>query len=137
MSTRRKRRGYAGTDEDRETFIRDNAVAMVHDMEAKIDRLRSRITVLEKANASLREELRNMATRDISDLQVCEAYRDAAGTGTWPYELLAKRTCQPEKVCYAAMERASRRGLVDYGVSLRAGFLTEKGKGLLTSGGDS
>ncbi|HAM56407.1 MAG TPA: hypothetical protein DCQ64_13820 [Candidatus Rokubacteria bacterium] len=90
-----------------------------------------------------------MARKDITDIQVLQAYVDAAvtwgrsadgcieaqprGAGRWPYELLAQRTGQPEKVCYAAMERAERRGLIDYGVSLRAGFLTDKGKELLAA----
>ena len=103
-----------------------------------------------------------MATKDITDAQVCRAvqdYQDAmrdcpplrndiylhailhfvekgvlpkpASSPPWPYETLAARTGQPEKVCYRAMERAERRGLIEYGVSLRTGWLTEAGKALL------
>lgn len=73
-----------------------------------------------------------MATKDISDAQVCQAYVDASAlAGVWPYDLLMKRTGQPFKVCYSAMERAFDRDLIDFGVSLRAGFLTSKGKALL------
>lgn len=93
-----------------------------------------------------------MATKDITDQQVCQAYADCApppetdwstalhewATGNltladrpWPYELLMQRTGQPENVCYRACERAERHGLVEYGVSLRAGWLTQKGKALL------
>lgn len=76
-----------------------------------------------------------MAMKDISDLQVCEAYRDCrdehGDIGCWPYELLMQRTGQSAKVCLRVMERADARGLVDYGVSLRSGWLTEKGKSLL------
>ena len=69
-----------------------------------------------------------MATKDITDKQVCEAYRDAQDRDCWPYELLEQRTGQPQKVCYRAMERADRRGLVEVGVSLRAAWLTEAGR---------
>jgi len=79
-----------------------------------------------------------MARKDISDKQVCEAYaeyrRILLGQPCfikWPYEILHEMTGQPEKVCYAAMERAHARGYVEYGVSLRAGFLTDKGMDLL------
>lgn len=68
-----------------------------------------------------------MATKDITDRQVCEAYRDAKacdfkdtdGSDCWPYTLLQVRTGEPEKVCIRAMERAADRGLIDYGVSLQ------------------
>jgi len=89
-----------------------------------------------------------MATKDITDRQVCEAVRDyhlqikEAGEPygkliglKWPYELLAQRTGEPEKVCYRAMERAEERGLIDYGVSLRTGWLSEKGEELLAAPG--
>lgn len=93
-----------------------------------------------------------MATKDISDAQVCravQAYQDAMRpyklksgpfglfgveqdpTPPYPYEALAAETGQPEKVCYRAMERAERRGLIEYGVSLRTGWLTPAGKTLL------
>lgn len=85
-----------------------------------------------------------MAMKDITDLQVVQAYHDArlqrelVGGGRidiWPYELLMKWTGQCEKVCYRVMERAADRGLIDYGVTLRSGWLTEKGKALLASAG--
>lgn len=79
-----------------------------------------------------------MKTADISDRQVCEAFRDAKAVKfdarlnrLYPYHLLMERTGAPFKVCYRAMERAERRGLVDCGVSLRTGWLTEKGMALL------
>lgn len=85
-----------------------------------------------------------MATKDITDRQVCQAYaKSAAERGpdwdkpySWPYEHLVEMTGQPMKVCYRAMERAEERGLIDYGVSLRTGFLTEKGIDLLNNEGD-
>lgn len=45
--------------------------------------------------------------------------------------VLQHATGAPWKVVNSAMERASDRGLVDYGVTLRSGWLTDKGKALL------
>lgn len=39
----------------------------------------------------------------------------------WPSEFLAEWTGEPIKVCYAAVERAKKRGYIDCGVSLRSG----------------
>ncbi|HEY5581243.1 MAG TPA: hypothetical protein VIK56_08775 [Rhodoferax sp.] len=77
-----------------------------------------------------------MATKDITDLQVLQAYDDSKKTGYsigWPEDLLQQRTGQPEKVCACAVERAVGRGLIDYGVTLRSGWLTEKGASLLSN----
>jgi len=77
-----------------------------------------------------------MARKDITDMQVCFAYvesrKDKGGTH-WPYEFLQLWTDQPKKVCYRAMERAFDRGYIEYGVSLRAGWLTEKGVALIAN----
>ena len=74
-----------------------------------------------------------MATKDITDKQVCEAYAAYNNDRSmWPYEILQEVTGQPWKVCYRACERASRRGLVEYGVSLRSGWLTSKGVELVS-----
>jgi len=85
----------------------------------------------------------------ISDWQVCravEAYQDvrqrryptliealaaAASPPAPPYETLAAETGQAVMVCYLAMRRAARRGLIEYGVSLRTGWLTPAGRDLL------
>jgi hypothetical protein len=102
--------------------------------------------------------LDQMATKDISDWQVLHAYRQyeehphLPGTNPmvefsyhvaeshgdklvekWPYDYLMELTGQPPKVCYRAIERAARRGFVDYGVSLRTGWATTKGKELYFS----
>ena len=79
-----------------------------------------------------------MATKDISDRAVCiavDCYQIAmkaphAPHVPFPYEILSVVTGECEKVCYRAMERAARRGYLEYGVSLRTGWLTEKGKAL-------
>jgi len=71
--------------------------------------------------------------KDITDEQVLRAVIKSRETDftPWPYEILEAETGQPEKVCYRAMERADRRGLLEYGVSLRTAWLTDKGKALL------
>jgi hypothetical protein len=75
----------------------------------------------------------------VTTLQVLQAYADA-WTGprderVWPEVHLMNRTGQCEKVCCRAMERACRSGLIEYGVTMRSGWLTDKGKALLAAGG--
>lgn len=64
---------------------------------------------------------------DITDLAVlcAAAFRDQ---GEFITDRLRRRypDCPP-KVLYAAIERASKRGLLDYGVSLRSGWVTAEG----------
>lgn len=85
-----------------------------------------------------------MARKHVSDYQVCLAYwlcssgrcRLSYGKGflvPFPEEVLSIWTKQPQKVCYRAIERAFRRGLIDYGVSLRSGWLTEAGRAILSA----
>ena len=71
-----------------------------------------------------------MATKDITDRQVCEVYRDVRGSQARLNELRL-RTDQPEKVAFRAIERACSRGLIDYGVSIGEGWLTDEGQALL------
>lgn len=75
-----------------------------------------------------------MKRSDITDEMVVLAYHIALTTkwaDGWPYETLARQTGAPEKVTFAACERAERRGLIECGVSLRSGWLTAAGKALL------
>ena len=80
-----------------------------------------------------------MATKDVTDKMVCLAYAEAEkqrgedwqNDYEYPYEILKRMTGQCEKVCYRAMERAANRDLIEYGVSLRTGWLTEKGRQLI------
>ncbi len=73
-----------------------------------------------------------MSRKDISDWMVVKAYHEAHGNySIWPETLLGEWTGEPLKVCYAAMERAMQHGLIEYGVTLRAGWLTPKGKAVL------
>lgn len=69
-----------------------------------------------------------MAVKDITDKQVIEAYLECKRIGEgWPYDILQDRTGQCWKVCYRAMERSCKRGYIDYGVSLRSGWVTPLG----------
>lgn len=79
-----------------------------------------------------------MARKDISDLQVLRAYRQAWAEPKrqpflYPEQILHAETGEPVKVCLAAMMRASVRDLIDYGVSLRAGWITYKGLAMLAA----
>lgn len=80
----------------------------------------------------------------ISDKDVCLAYLQyrkevdsTIGIGNigkniqFPYEILAERFNVPEKVAHRACERACDRDFIEYGVSLRSGWLTEKGMALI------
>lgn len=84
-----------------------------------------------------------MQTKDITDLMVLNAYikakqireSEAASNTrpyTWPEDVLYDQTRAPWKVILRAMERVHDKGLIEYGVSLRAGWITDKGKDFLT-----
>lgn len=79
-----------------------------------------------------------MATKGISDVQVCGACRAAhllgLSKGT-SLEILMRMTGQPQKVCYRAMQRAQSRGYIGCGVSLRTAWVEEKGLALLKDQG--
>lgn len=73
-----------------------------------------------------------MATKDITDQQVILACIKLRENGYGPdrkhaISILMSETGQPEKVCYAAMERAADRDYIDYGVSVRWAWPTDKG----------
>jgi len=77
-----------------------------------------------------------MSMKDVPDSVVCRAVQESQvlrdkGRMFWPSDLLVQWTGEPEKVCDRALERAEKHGLVECGVSLRSGWLTEKGKALL------
>lgn len=72
-----------------------------------------------------------MATKDITDVQVCAAFAFREAFGGDAVEYLRKGTGHPYKVCLRAAERALRRDLIDYGVCIHSGFLTPKGSDLL------
>lgn len=70
-----------------------------------------------------------MATKDITDAQVVQAFRD--GFPCRGLDILEERTGQPAKVCWRAAERAFERDLLDYGIGLHGAWVTEKGRDLL------
>jgi hypothetical protein len=74
-----------------------------------------------------------MKTSDISDLAVCQACENRGENDFITDELARMFPDAPEKVLYSAMERASDRDLLNYGTSLRGGWLTDKGRALLES----
>lgn len=70
-----------------------------------------------------------MSVKHVTDLMVCRVFRDEE---LHERELtLVTMSGEPFKVVTRAMERAHRHGLIEYGVSLRSGWLTELGKALL------
>lgn len=73
--------------------------------------------------------------KDISDYLIVLAYDTGRKLKPriYPDELLMKWTGACEKVCFRAMERAVDKDLIEYGVSLRTGWLTEKGEELLNA----
>lgn len=72
-----------------------------------------------------------MATKDITDMIICIAVRNYKITQEYPIDYLMRTTGECFKVCLRAMERADRRGLIDYGVSIALPWLTKKGMELI------
>jgi hypothetical protein len=79
-----------------------------------------------------------MARKDITDLQVCQAvaaFWKGHDQGLDQNPCTAARlmaiTCQPEKVCYSAVQRAIHHGYLQPGVSLRTAYLSAAGRALL------
>ena len=74
-----------------------------------------------------------MSMKNINDAQVCQAVLDARleDFKRWPYQILSQETGECEKVCFRCMERALDRGYLEFGVSLRTAWLTDKGTELL------
>lgn len=74
-----------------------------------------------------------MKTADITDAQVCSAYQMASTSERTAEIVLREMTGAPTKVCLSAMVRANDRGLIEFGVSLRTGWLTDAGRATLNS----
>ena len=75
-----------------------------------------------------------MKRSDITNEKVCEAVEQyQKDKDKFPYEILAEKFNCSEKLAYSACERAAKNGLIEYGVSLRTGWLTEKGKEILSA----
>lgn len=74
----------------------------------------------------------------ITDRLVCEAFvasqryrKTHDEPWKWPYDYLMEWTGLSIDECEMAMEDACENDLVECGVSLRTGWLTERGKGLI------
>ena len=72
-----------------------------------------------------------MSVKHVTDLMVCRVFRDHPQIQDRLTALAAFEPNRCAKIAYRAMERAHRHGLIEYGVSLRSGWLTELGKALL------
>lgn len=70
----------------------------------------------------------NMKRKDISTKDVliaCHKFHN--GDEKAPWQILMDEFNAPEKVVYAAMKRDEKKGLIDYGVSLRTAWVTTEG----------
>lgn len=80
-----------------------------------------------------------MSTKDVTDKMVVLAAAEFSAKNRQgercecPMEKLSAETGEPFKVVYRAYERAERRGLIDYGVSLRTAWPTDAGLALINS----
>lgn len=74
-----------------------------------------------------------MARKDITDVQVVAACAAASAARHffWAHDVLATLSGECVKVCFRAMERASDRGLIDWGTSIRTAWPTDAGTALL------
>ena len=76
-----------------------------------------------------------MQVKDISTLEALQSIADWKATDLAATELLAQRTGAPIKVCYRKLEKMDVAGFTDFGVSLRTGWLTDKGKRFIADAG--
>lgn len=71
----------------------------------------------------------------ITDYQVCKAYQkflsNRMNDTKFAESYLMEMTGKSEKECLAAMVKADDLGLIEYGVTLRTGWLTHKGYNLI------
>jgi hypothetical protein len=93
--------------------------------------------VCERLMEIIAQYLSTLYADRISDEMVCKAYvyyqENFAGKGSekFPYDILHEWTGEDFQVCYESMERTCRNGFVEYGVSLRTGWITKEGKELI------
>jgi len=77
-----------------------------------------------------------MARKHITDIQVVKNQLDWIDMNRdgCPIKMLSKKTGECQKVVYRAMERAYEKDYLECGVSLRCGWVTDKGKELIKNG---
>lgn len=68
-----------------------------------------------------------MKRKDITTKMVLLAYIESKKTKYFPYDILMRETNAPFKVVWSAMKRDYDKGFINACVSLRSGWLTEKG----------
>lgn len=68
---------------------------------------------------------------DISTIEVLKACIERKQTKEFITDMLMQKFNVPEKVVYAALNRDNDNGYIDFGVSLRTAWATEKGLQLL------
>jgi hypothetical protein len=68
--------------------------------------------------------IKKIQTKDISTEMVLDAYRTYdKWKGQYPYDIIMEKTGCCFKVAYGAMDREDDKGLINYGVSLRTGWI--------------
>jgi hypothetical protein len=74
-----------------------------------------------------------MKRSDIPTIEVMKAYHQYSTDrfGDFPTKILMDKFNAPEKLVYSAIQRDYDNGLIEFGVSLRTGWLTDKGVELL------
>lgn len=74
-----------------------------------------------------------MSRKHVSDIEVVRAVVIGAfgNDHLTVSQIITKRTGQPDKVAYAAMARCVKRGYINYGVSIRRPWITDKGRDLI------
>jgi hypothetical protein len=87
----------------------------------------------ERIHPIFRTYIKNLYQDIVPDSLVCLAYfqRKTGPDFENPYDLLEEWTGQPFHICYSAMLRADMNDLIEWGVSLRTGWLSDRGKKLL------
>lgn len=73
-----------------------------------------------------------MKRKDITTKMVLSAYLESKKINKFPHEIIQENTGYPLKVIWSAIERDLDNDYIEYGVSMRTGWLTEKGLEYLT-----
>ena len=80
---------------------------------------------------------KHMKRSDIPTIEVLKAYqkydqnRYSESITEFPTEMLMKKYNCSEKLVYSAIQRDYNNGLIEFGISIRTGWLTDKGIDIL------
>lgn len=72
-----------------------------------------------------------MKRKDIPSVEVIKACQERKVTNEFLTDILMRKFNAPEKLVYSALERDSDYGLIEYGVSIRTAWATDRGLKLL------